>query len=80
MEEKSKFVPPCRLKRDPEKEKDQLLVLSYSIVVFSLNNLHITYLNLKLVPPCRLKRDPEKEKDQLLVLSYSIVVFSLNNL
>ena len=70
----------CRLKREPEKEKDQLLLVSYSTVVFSLNNLQIACLNLKFVPPCRLKREPEKEKDQLLLVSYSSVVFSLNNL
>ena len=75
-----KFVPPRRLKRGPEKEKYQLLLVSYRTVVFSLNNLQIAYLNLKFVLPRRLKRGPEKEKYQLLLVSYRTVVFSLNNL
>ena len=74
-----KFVPPCRPKREPEKEKDQLLLVSYISVVFSLNNLNYL-LEFEVCSSCRLKREPEKEKDQLLLVSYSTVVFSLNNL
>ena len=69
----------CRLKREPEKEKDQLLLVSYSTVVFSLNNLNYL-LEFEVCSSCRLKREPEKEKDQLLLVSYRTVVFSLNNL